>query len=262
MPTLLAALERYARSSEPTPESVLRQLVEHAGWFVPVGFAPTVLQGPTLEHVCQWGDGDNLRDHRLRLYTSAEAGAAALAAGVSMGAYGGPLRGDLVFANLRDEVELDINLPIASHVYIRSVLVDSIRRLARGITLEHAFVGNRGNLIELLQTAEAFDVLVHPEHGIATANGAGGLTNPVMAFTARDCLMMLVKSMDTHASELHTGSAPVLTLLENLEKGECDGLLLNPLGPGPTTLLDRDAALALLADLRKANREACHPTDS
>ena len=108
------------------------------------------------------------------------------------------------------------------------------RLWGRAVRLE-TLLGNpkmpKAALHAALRTFEAYTILVHPNGGVATAQGQGGYKNPAMVFTSPDSF----EKVQAEVPGLGAVHLTAAELFELLPRAGVDGIAFNPMGPGPRT---------------------------
>lgn len=159
-----------------------------------------------------------------------------------------PVSGLELFCALPDELlKLKVNPggPLEHFWFVGQEAVPLARLWGRALRLEallHRASDDRSGLLAALRTFEGFTILVHPNGAVATAQGLGGLQNPAMVFTSPDSFeRVLAVATGTRAAHL-SGQE----LFELLPRAGVDGLVFNPMGPGPRAVFPLSLVTSVL----------------
>lgn len=243
---MLDVLQRYAKK-EATPDEVMRELCSHEGWFAPAAWAVRTLGKSKFEKTCAWGVESKVPADQLWLFTSAEAGA--LAQSASPGVYVGPVEGAPLFAAVPESctvLQINPGSPEGQSWTVSDKQINGVRIWGASMVLERAIENEAADLDARLGAFETFRVLLTEDSHIAVTEDALGMKTPGMVFTTIDSLEAAREAIGADALQLKLGVMRGSSLFRQVEGLGCDGLVFNPVGPGPTMglTLDRCKAIA------------------
>lgn len=231
MSVALDTLARFA-NKQASPHEVMRALATHDGYFVPIGFAP-LLGRSLFERIVQLSPSGAPPPGELYVFT--DEACLDLVVKQPLGNFVTPVSGLELLCALPDElVKLKVNPggPLEHFWFVGKEAIPLARLWGRAARLEALLADGattREALAAALRTFEGFTILVHPNGAVATAQGLGGCRNPAMVFTSPDSFeRVLAAAEGTRAAHL-TGRE----LFELLPRAGVDGLVFNPMGPGP-----------------------------
>jgi hypothetical protein len=257
--TLHETLLAYSRK-EATKDHVLRALCEHGDWVAPAVFAHLATKLNTFERVSIYGTESRVAANKLYLFSDRGAAEAA-AAKVQLGPYVMPVHGARLFAALpADFNELHVNpaSPQEQCWFMGGEALALGALWGQAVDLERVMTGkSQGDLLELLFSFRGFTTFSTQTGAIATAVGAAGLKNPAMVFTAPDCADKVLASLGEQGKTLKRVVSSGEQLFSAFPRLGVDGLVFNPMGPGPGKVLNEElcmqivAALADRAELRR-----------
>jgi hypothetical protein len=244
MSTVLETLTRFA-AKQATPHEVMRALATHEGWFVPLGYAPN-LGRSEFERIVMLGKNGAPPPGELYVFT--DESCLDVVQQQPLGGFVHPVTGIELFCALEDElVKMKVNPggPLAHFWFIGKDAIPLARLWGRAARLE-ALLGDpsarKDALSAALRTFEGFTILVHPNDAVATALDVGAFKNPAMVFTAPDSFeRMLAQAPGTRAVHLDGRQ-----LFELLPRAGVDGIVFNPVGPGPTAVLPLSIGVSVL----------------
>lgn len=248
----IETLRRLARD-EANPDDAMRVLASHDGWYAPVAYAMEAFGTDRFERVCVWGtETRNVPPGRLCLFTGVERGPILQAKGVDPGPCVGPLRGSTLFEKLPSGLaSADINAGFSTSGegwVIVAENFDVVREWGRAVAFERALATPGDDFLERVLSFSTYHALSLPSKMVATAVGAGGLANPAMIFTARDCMARVVANVGANAglrSQVLTGRE----IFERYEALGVTGIIINILGPGPQRVLNEQACRIIVESL-------------
>jgi hypothetical protein len=241
--TLIAYSEGRANSND-----VLRALMTHRGWFVPLGFF--VLSGEekrkadsllilSAENLVPAGE--------LWIFTDEESARLATDKGASLGSYAGGMAGTELFQIIDPSfhtVHVNPCSPAARTWIFQESSASTVGKLwAEAIALEEKFkewqqTGRPEK--EALMKQRGFLLFDHLSGPVVTLPNLGGMSNPAAAFTAPDCAQKFLSDL----SEEERASIKQVIIdgerLLELSNLGIDGFLFNFFGPGPTYSLPFD----------------------
>ena len=244
MSTALTMLERFAAKSATTHE-VMRALASHPAYFVPLGFAPT-LGRSEFERIVMLSTKGGPPVGELYVFT--DEACLDLVAKQPLGSFVTPVSGIELFCALEEKVgKLKIN-PGGSLEHFWFVGAEAIplaRLWGRAVRLETLLANpskSKEGLHAALRTFEAYTILVHPNDAVATARGIGGYGNPAMVFTSPDSF----EKVQAQAPGTRTAHLSGKELFELLPRAGVDGIVFNPMGPGPVAFFPLSLGVSVL----------------
>jgi hypothetical protein len=249
-------------------DMVIRAVVSYGDWLVPYGTwishyqkhtssqvyvdpqGTTHAQLPPVSNLVLFGEEMEMASARseLWLFTDYEAASLAEQKGAAIGGYVGGIRGTDIFRNLNPEwewVKMNPGSPPEQLMALPRAGFADLQQWAGYIafeeTLEQDLSSNTEVLAELVRAYDGFlGVLIRPDGRFATLVDYGGLANGTMVFTAPDCLKGFTQELDVPDKHLwKAGMAKGAKLVEELSQPDSlsDGIIINPVGPGPTVVL-------------------------
>lgn len=176
---------------------VIRALVEHDGWVVPMA---TMLQhyGPFESAAAMYvlGDQPTLPDGTLWVFTDLQAAMSGQAYGYVPGPCAGGVSGLTLFRDLPatwNEVMVNVGSPVEESFYQQpheTQGYQAVTRIAQGVRIERALAGcppeNRHEFAELVRRHDAWWVVLLRNQTLLSAYSAGEGPPFLMAFTAPD----------------------------------------------------------------------------
>ena len=230
-------------------DGVMRALVSHRGWFVPLDFfAGCRGDGAKADRVLILSAESQAPPGNLWLFTDAEAALLAQSKGASLGAYAGRMSGTELFGAVgpgHQTVYVNPGSPRErTWVFQEGSAADVGGLWAEAVALEEGFAGWQaagGPDLGALEGYRAFVLYNFASGPVVTLPGRGGMSNPAVAFTAPDCAGAFLGLLgEEQRGQLRPVTTDGKSLLENLPPG-IDGLLFNPFGPGATYALPLSA---------------------
>lgn len=236
-------------AGQASTDDVMRALVSHRGWFVPIGFfAGCRGDGAKADSVLILSSESQAPPGNLWLFTDEGAARLAQSKGVSLGAYAGRMSGTELFGAVGGEhrtVYVNPGLPRERTWVFQEGSAAEVGGLwAEAVALEESFVGWQAAGapdLDALEAYRAFMLYNFASGPVVTLPGRGGLSNPAAAFTAPDCAAAFLGLLsEEQRGQLRSVTIDGSSLLANLPSG-IDGLLFNPFGPGATYALPLSA---------------------
>lgn len=248
----LRALEAYAQRSPATQsdvDQVMRALVSHDGWFVPVSFAEKVWGQTAFEQTLMLGEVVEPQPV-LNVFTDADA--ALLAQGQGLGLYGGPVLGATFMRALGPDIEaLIVNRasPREHQWFISAMAFEIAAAWATAIAVEEA-LAHRGN-----GPVPARDLLEHRFHVLLerSSRAVAQIFLPdiegvvAVCFTATDRAEEFIASLPRETrpqAEIAPVNGP--QMFEMMRDLGVSGLVVNA-GSDDQTALTRDDILEVIA---------------
>jgi hypothetical protein len=229
--------------------AVWRAAVSHPTWLVPLYELNRhyhIEEGETLYAL----SGEPRPRGALVLYSDPEAASRAEAEGLQPGPVAGAFAGDLLFSNLAPDWNAVLVNPGSEPDQLLAIQTTTgdLYRLAaawaKAIRVERAIKASRDpadpRLLQELRNYGEFMVLIDSSSGglVTLQHFLPGIVNGIVAFTAPDCRESVLQGIAT-GSETRYRPATISgdRLLQPYEG--CDGIIINPLGPGPVWGLPR-----------------------
>ncbi len=222
---------------------VMRALAGHKGWLAPaLMFARAEGQDLFLDgSVVLFGTETRLPPGELWVFTDRAAAERAQAAGALLGAYAADIAGTELFAKIDPNFQIVRVNPYSPNEQGWQFLPGSyeIAKLwAEVIALEETFENRDGLDYAAIARFQGFMLFNGQSGYVITLPNQGGLNNPAAVFTAPDCVeAFLARLTEEQRQGLQRISADGMTLIKKLPLQQIDGLLINPFGPGPSTVL-------------------------
>jgi hypothetical protein len=248
------ALAEFAERNPPTQadiDQVMRALVTHVGWFVPVEVAERMWRQTDFEQFLYFAEAAPSRV--LNVFTDYES--AILAEGRELGRYGGPVSGVDLMAALTGELDAIIVNPASRREhqwYIASAGFEIARSWATAVAVERA-LADRGNgpvpVARLL--GHRYQVLLEqPTHALAQIS-LPDIGTVGVCFTAADRGQEFISSLPMAARPL-ADLAPIEgpELFELMHGVGVAGLVVNAGSDDQAALTDDDIAQVVEARLR------------
>ncbi|MGB8506990.1 MAG: hypothetical protein WCD76_01165 [Pyrinomonadaceae bacterium] len=222
---------------------VMRSLVSHQGWLVPLGFfAQSGEEHRVVESTYVLSSETSLPPDGLWIFTDREAAYVAQAKGASLGTYAGGIRGTELFRKVAPgtkSVYVNPGSPTErTWMFQDGGGIEAGKIWADAIALEESFEGWRQTGkpdATAVRNYRAFLVFNHSSGPIITLPDQMGMSNPAAAFTAPDCAdMFLTKLGEEQRAAMRQAVVGGDVLINEAAQLGIDGLLLNPFGPGAT----------------------------
>lgn len=230
----LKTLERFAEKQASTHE-VMRALVTHDDYFVPIGFAPAIGRHEYERIVMLSQKGVPPRGE---LYVFTDERCLDLVSEQPLGSFVTPVTGVELFCAMPTDgsvAKLKVN-PGGTLKHFWFVGDDALpltRLWGRAIRLEKLLAEperSKEGLHAALRTFEGFTILVNEKDAVTTAQGAGGFQNPAMVFTSPDSFERVLGQFPQLRPVTMSGPE----LFELLPRAGVDGIAFNVMGPGAT----------------------------
>ena len=237
-------LEAYG-AGRANANDVMRALVGHRGWFVPLGFfAECRGDGSKADGVLILSAEAQTPPGELWLFTDDEAARLAQSKGASLGAYASRMAGTEMFRAIGPQyptVWVNPGSPRErTWIFQEGSAADVGGLWAEAVALEESFVewGRTGEPdSDALAGYRAFVLYNHASGPVITLPNQAGMSNPAAAFTAPDCADLFLSKLGAEQSALmRQVTIDGKRLLENPPLGT-DGLLFNIFGPGASYAL-------------------------
>lgn len=228
---------------------VMRALVSHRGWLVPIDFfAQCRGDGARADGVIILSAESQAPPGNLWLFTDEGAARLAQSKGASLGAYAGRLSGTELFGAVGPEhrtVWVNPGSPLEqTWLFQEGSAANAGGLWAEAVALEESFAGWEAAGapdLRALEDYRAFMLYNHASGPVITLPNRGGMSNPAAAFTAPDCADAFLRLLgEEQSAQLQPVTIDGKSLLSNPPLG-IDGLLFNPFGPGATYALPLSA---------------------
>lgn len=240
--TAIEALRSYSRQ-EASLEQVVRALIEHDDWLVTAPLGIEVMQTQQFEKGLVLSAQANMPNDQLWFFTDENAANNCVAKGGQPGFYVGPIPGARLLeylphlpANENDSIQINIGSPREESFYLGQDSFSLVALWARAIGVEAILnAPDSDEKFRTLRDFPGYTYFIFPDQdAIATAQGAGGLTNPAMVFTAPDC----AAEISSRYPQLERLTVDGQSLFSLLPSQGVDGVVFNPLGPGSTAVFE------------------------
>ncbi|MFL6255288.1 MAG: hypothetical protein ACJ74T_09705 [Pyrinomonadaceae bacterium] len=224
---------------------VMRALVSHRGWLVPLGFlAECRGDGARADSILILSHEAQVPPGNLWLFTDEEAALLAQSKGAMLGAYASGMSGTELFGAVGSQYQtVYVNPgspPARTWLFQEGSATDVGSLWAAAVALEESFAGWQATGepdLRALEGYRAFTVYNHASGPVITLPGRGGMSNPAVAFTAPDCAEAFLKLLsEEQRAQMRPAMSDGKSLLGDTLRG-IDGLLFNPFGPGATYAL-------------------------
>jgi hypothetical protein len=233
MSTVLSTLEQFA-AKQVNADAVMRALVSHPHFFVPIGFAPT-LGRSEFERILMISASGGPPPGELYVFT--DESCLDVLGKRPLGSFVTPVSGIELFCALPEtglkKLKVNPGGRLEHFWFVGEEAIPLARLWGRAVRLE-TLLGDPSKpkeaLYAALRTFEAYTILVHPNGAVATAQGLGGFENPAMVFTSPDSFERMAAQAPSCTLQ-HLGARE---LFELLPRAGVDGIAFNPLGPGAT----------------------------
>ncbi|MDP1822843.1 MAG: hypothetical protein Q8L48_06365 [Archangium sp.] len=244
MSTALTTLERFAAKQASTHE-VMRALASHPAYFVPIGFAP-VLGRNQFDRIVMLSEKGGPPQGELYVFT--DESCLDLVAKQPLGSFVTPVSGIELFCALEPKLgKLKVNPggTLPHFWFVGTEALPLARLWGRAVRLETLLATpskSKEGLHAALRTFEAYTILVHPNDAVATAQGMGGFKNPAMVFTSPDSF----ERVQAQAPGTRTAHLDAKALFELLPRAGVDGIVFNPMGPGPSAFFPLNLGVSVM----------------
>lgn len=224
---------------------VLRALVSHPGWFVPLHlFAVKAAESTRKIQSMITGTNCLIPAGELWIFTDAESVNLAISKGASLGAYGGGMAGTELFTIIDPSIHTvyvnPFSPPERSWMFREGSASTAGQLWAEAIALEESFGQwqQTGTPDETaLLNFRAYLLYDHVSGPIITLPNQAGMSNPAAAFTAPDCADEFISALsDEERTVVRQVTIDGKRLLEIPRLG-IDGFVFNFFGPGATYAL-------------------------
>ncbi len=237
---------------EVSSEQVLRALMEHPGWLVPL----RCFEGDELasaRKVC-FSPRAQVPVGELWLFTETGTAQQATIQGSSLGTYVAGVPGMVLFQRLQHSAELIRVNPggweedaFSFDAGARPILA----AWAKTVQLERflgsvAEPGSNASLLARLRSHDGYRVPLLPDGRMVARPGHDGFQQPSVVCTSVDSYQAFVALLPPEmANTVHCEVLNGDGLASMVSRQRIDALYLNPAGPGPTRTLPRDVGVAL-----------------
>jgi hypothetical protein len=234
-------LSEYSQKRAGANE-VMRALASHKGWLAPAAmFAQAGEQELFLDRMVLFGMETRLPPGELWVFTDRGAAERAQAAGALLGPYAADIAGAELFTKIDPRLQIVRVNPYSPNEQGWQFLPGSYELAglwAEVIALEEGFKNRDGLDYGAIARFQAFTLFNGPSGYVITLPNQGGMRNPAAVFTAPDCAdAFLARLTDEQRRGFERIAADGMTLIKKLPLQQIDGLLINAVGPGPSTVL-------------------------
>ncbi len=245
--SVIDELQAYARG-ERSLEAITRTLIAWDDWIVPIAAAITATGRDRFERAQILSQDANMPQNELWIYSDDAALQTALDAGVRIGTVVRPVAGDELFGalgqlNIR-ALKVNMGGPTEQAWFIGADSFQLIGLWSQALAVERALSAPASpERSQALKSFPGYLLLFFPEQdNVATVPGAGGIANPAMLFTALDCCQRVLDRFPQLQRRTWSGN----DLAQHLPGLAVDGVIINPVGPGPTHALELQSFLDML----------------
>ena len=221
---------------------VMRALASHKGWLAPaLMFARAEGQDLFLDSMVLFSAETRLPPGELWVFTDRAAAERAQAAGALLGPYADNIAGTELFGKIDPSCRIVRVNPYSPNEQGWQFLPGSYelaKLWADVIALEEGFENRDDSFYEAIARFQGFLLFNGPSGYVITLPNQGGMKNPAAVFTAPDCVeAFLARLTEEQRRGVERIAADGMTLIKKLPLQEIDGMLINPFGPGPATVL-------------------------
>jgi hypothetical protein len=222
-------------------DDVVRALVSHRGWLVPLAFAA---QGAGekffVDGMMILSTEAQMPADELWIFTDQPAALTAQEKGALLGTYAGGVAGTELFRKINTDVKTVRVNPGSPReqtwIFLDGGGIEAAKIWADAIALEESFAEweKTGEPdINAVKSYRGFLTFDHSSGPIITLPNQFGMTSPAVAFTAPDCAeMFLSKLAEEQRATFLRRTIDGATLLEKAPQLGIDGLIFNVFGPG------------------------------
>ncbi len=234
----------YSRQ-QATMEEVMRALVSYDGWLAVASYAVHATQEEKFPGVLMLSQECNIPAGELWFFTDEASAMTATNQGAQLGTYIRGVPGTKLFAALPmnyKSVHINPGCETAKTWQIQQGAFAITALWAHAIALESWLTKPESpEKLAAMRDYPGYLYLVNPEHdAIVTGPGMDGMRNPALLFTAGDCLQA-VTAAHPHLQQRWADGGKLFSFLRSQggdpAKG-IDGIVFNPLGPGPKAAFD------------------------
>ena len=242
------AIAQRARRGEA---ALRRALVAHGDWLVAATAAQLLGHEGATAQLAYFGADATPPPGELWLFTDVDAATQVAAHGVALGPYVAQVHGVDVFGRVApsfERVRINPEHDPSSSCHFEREGIEWLRVAAAEHVIEGALSVAGAQLLasvaRRLREYPAFLVLRRGDGSLlARPTPQLGDASAALAFSAEDCLEAFVATLaPEEAADLDIGRTPGLALFREVALSDLGGLLFNPSGPGPTSMLSRAVA--------------------
>jgi hypothetical protein len=180
----------------------------------------------------------SLRPNKLWLFTDLEATQYARDQGVQLGTYATGMRGVEIFEYLPPGITT-IHINPVSVAEFTWTFPESAIAMLQGWTMavrfeEDVLTWRDGIHLDRFRSYPQFQVFVFPDRSVLTMPKQFGMENPAIVCSSPDSTRDILRRVPVEMqNQLQMAITTGAELLEKLPEQNMDGLVLNPIGPGP-----------------------------
>jgi hypothetical protein len=225
---------------------VVRALVSHHGWLVPLEFAAQgVEQTRSVDSMEILSTEAQMPSDELWIFTDQKAAYLAQAKGAQLGTYAGGIAGTELFRKIGAEIKTVRVNPGSPReqtwIFQDGGGIEAAQIWADAIALEESFAQwqQAGEPdIKAVKNYRGLLMFDHASGPVITLPNQFGMSNPAVAFTAPDCAdMFLSKLGEAQRASFLRVTIDGESLLKKVPQLGIDGLIFNVFGPGATYAL-------------------------
>lgn len=245
------------RRGEASAHQVLRSLMEHREWWVPLGFFPA--SDTARMRKTSFGRLHHVPPSELWVFTEAGTACEAHQRGAPVGSFVQSIPGHQLFATLRRRPGIRA-VQVNAGGYPEDLLTfapdafETLEQWALAIGFER-LLGSSTELSDAVlarsKSYEQYLAFMLPDERMLVKAGHDGLAQPGVVCTSQDSADILLETLEDDFREtLRLTTLSAAELRHELERQDIDGLVLNPLGPGPQRTLSMIDSQALCEGAR------------
>lgn len=237
---MLEMLTAYSEG-RASMENVVRALITHRGWLVPLSFAALgVEQKRSVDSMEILSPEAQIPPDELWIFTERQAAHTAQSKGALLGAYAGGIAGTEVFRKIPYGIKtVRVNPgspPEQTWMFLEGGGIEAARIWSDAIALEESFAAwhqNEAPDFDAVKSYRAFLTFDHPSGPIITLPNQFGMITPAAAFTAPDCAEMFLSLVgEEQSAGFKRVTIDGASLIDKAPQLGIDGLIFNAFGPG------------------------------
>lgn len=247
---------------EASVNQVLRGMMSHKGWLVPVNFFQPEEVRDTYK--VAFGPRHQIPHAELWIYTEQGTATYAVQQGALLGAYVTMIPGTVLFQRMPEAAQtLKVNAGGYEEdlLELERVSFDRLALWARTVELEQALDGCADPTIDLQLMAKMrahpeYHVPLLPDGRMIAKPGEGGFRQPGVVCSSPDSYDVFVAALDEELQQqIQHSIVDGDGLSAELVRQEIDAVYLNPFGPGPTLTWPRAVGEAIATAPRISTEE-------
>ena len=237
---------------EATVNQVLRGLMAHKGWLVPVSFFEPEEVRDTYK--VAFGPRHQIPHAELWIYTEQGTATYAVQQGALLGAYVTMIPGTVLFQRMPEAAQtLKVNAGGYAEdlLELERVSFDRLALWARTVELEQAMAGVGDPTADLqlmakLRAHGEYHLALLPDGRMIAKPGEGGYQQPGVVCTSPDSYDTFVEALDeTLQQQIRHSIVDGDAFGAEIARQDIDAVFFNPFGPGPTLTWPRSVGEAI-----------------